>query len=328
VTLRLGLVGTGWIAEAHVRVLGRLGRTEIVGIVSGSAESAARAAGAWGGRAFADLDALLDESRPDVVYVAVPPHRSAAMCERLVERGVPFLTEKPLAASDADGPARVAAAIERAGLVVAVGYHWRGLDLVGEIRDRLAERPPRLVTARWLDSTPPPAWWGRIDEGGGQVIEQATHLLDLARHLVGEAEVVGATSVRDPDASPPGVEVADATVAALRFAGGAVGAFATTRRIATPLIEIQFASDGLLTTLELRQTGEPVGDPRAWVVRFETGGEPVVRTAGRDPYEVQAEAFLDAVEAGDPGRVLSSYLDALRTDRLTRAIVAATGAPG
>jgi hypothetical protein len=49
---------------------------------------------------------------------------------------------------------------------------------------------------------------------------------------------------------------------------------------------------------------------------------------GRDPYEVQAEAFLDAVDAGDPGRVLSSYADALATDRLTRAVVAATGRGG
>jgi hypothetical protein len=49
---------------------------------------------------------------------------------------------------------------------------------------------------------------------------------------------------------------------------------------------------------------------------------------GRDPYERQAEVFLDAVEAGDPTRVLSSYADALRTDRLTRAVVAATGRAG
>jgi myo-inositol 2-dehydrogenase / D-chiro-inositol 1-dehydrogenase len=322
--LRLGLVGTGWIATTHVRVLANLGRTELVGVVSGSTESAARAAVAWGGRPFADVDSLLDDARPDVVCVCVPPHRAVAIGERLVARGVPFLIEKPLAAADADGPARLAAAIDRAGLVVAVGYHWRGLDLLPEIRRRLADGPPRLVTARWLDSTPPPAWWGRIDEGGGQVIEQATHLLDLARHLVGEAVVVGAASIHDATASPPGVDVADATVATLRFATGAVGSFATTRRIASPLIELAFASDGLLTTLRLEGGHGPV----PWVVRFEDGGEPVVLAAGRDPYEVQAAAFLDAVEARDPGRVLSSYADALRTDRLTRAIVAATGAPG
>src|SRR4029453_9000307 len=98
---------------------------------------------------------MLDAARPDVVFVSVPPHRSVAIGEALVARGLPFLTEKPLAASDADGPVRLAAGIERTGLVVAVGYHWRGLDLLPEIRARLAERPARLVRLSWLDATPP-----------------------------------------------------------------------------------------------------------------------------------------------------------------------------
>jgi predicted dehydrogenase len=270
---------------------------------------------------------MLDDARPDVVYVCVPPHRSVAIGEQLVARGIPFLVEKPLAAADAEGPPRLAAAIDAAGLVVGVGYHWRGLDLLPAIRERLAERPGRLVIARWLGGTPTPLWWGRIDQGGGQVVEQATHLLDLARHLVGEAEVIGASSTRDPAASPPEVEVADATAATLRFENGAIGEFTTTRRIVAPIIELAIASDGLMTTLALEQTDGPTGDPRGWLLRFEDDDGRVERRATRDPYEVQAEAFLDAVETGDPTRVLSTYADALRTDRLTRAIVAATGRP-
>ena len=49
---------------------------------------------------------------------------------------------------------------------------------------------------------------------------------------------------------------------------------------------------------------------------------------GRDPYEIQAETFLDAVVTGDPSAVASTYADALLTDRLTRAVVAATGGRG
>lgn len=325
--LRLGIVGTGWIAATHLGGLARIGRTELVGVVSRTPEAAAATAETWGGRAYDDLDAMLDDARPDVVYVCVPPHRSVAFGERLVARGIPFLVEKPLAASDAEGPARLAAAIDAAGLVVAVGYHWRGLDLLPAIRERLAERPARLVIARWLGGTPAPVWWGRIDQGGGQVVEQATHLLDLARHLVGEAEVIGATSTRDPAASPPEVEVADATAATLRFESGAIGEFTTTRRIVAPIIELSIASDGLMTTLALERTDGPTGDPRGWLLRFEGEDGRVERRATRDPYEVQAEAFLDAVETRDPTRVLCTYADALRTDRLTRAIVAATGRP-
>ncbi len=84
----------------------------------------------WGGTRYDDLDTMLAKAKPDVVYVAVPPHRAVAIGERLVQAGIPFLTEKPLAASDAAGPARLAAAIEQAGLVVAVGYHLRALDIL------------------------------------------------------------------------------------------------------------------------------------------------------------------------------------------------------
>jgi predicted dehydrogenase len=63
-------------------------------------------------------------------------------------------------------------------------------------------------------------------------------------------------------------------------------------------------------------------------VVFHDGRSERTLTPGRDPYEIQAEAFLDAVEAGDPSLVRSTYADALKTDRLTRAVVAATGVTG
>jgi myo-inositol 2-dehydrogenase/D-chiro-inositol 1-dehydrogenase len=320
-TLRLGLIGAGWIAGLHLEALERLGRTQLVGVVSGTGAGARVVAERWGGLAFDDAGAMLDEARPDVVYLCVPPFRAVEFGALLVRRGIPFLTEKPLAAADGDGPARLAAAIERTRLVVAVGYHLRALDILPVVRSRLAASPPGLIVAQWLDGTPAPAWWGVGEEGGGQVIEQATHLYDLARHLAGEATVVAAASNRMAVA-PQGVDVADATVATLRFEHGAIGSFANTRRLVAGVISVEFASERLLTTLTKGRQGQ--GD---WHARFEddAGASEIQATA--DPYEIQAAAFLDAVESGDPARVLCTYPDALLTDRLTRAVVAATGAP-
>ena len=316
--------GAGWIVPKHLAALDRLDRTELVGVMSRTAE---RALATTAGRAatYTDMARLLDEQHPDVVYVCTPPYRTPEACDLLIGRGIPFLVEKPLAARDGDAPPRIADAIDRAGLVVAVGYHWRGLDFLGEVRRRLAERPVQLVLARWLDDTPGPDWWGRVDQGGGQVVEQATHLYDLARHLVGEATVVGAASTAVPP--PPAgrvVDVVGSTSATLRFASGAAGSFVNTRLVTPAVIELELVSPDLRTTVRLATERETL----SWDVEF-TGPSGVASlTNERDPYEVQSEAFLDAVEAGDPRRVLATYRDALATDRLTRSVVAAAGVAG
>jgi predicted dehydrogenase len=266
---------------------------------------------------------MLDEQRPDVVYIAVPPSAAVAMVSKVIERGIPFLTEKPLAATDADGPARIAATVAERGLVAAVGYHLRALDGVAEVTTLLAANPARLVTARWLSGTPAPAWWRRVDDGGGQVVEQATHFYDLARLLVGEASVVGAASTREEPVVPEGADVVDATAAVLRFESGAIGSFANTRRLAADVVSIELAAANLLITIR-RATDAP----GSFAIDVDDGSAPRTIQPGRDPYESQAARFLDAVEAGDPARVFSTYADALRTDRLTRAVVAATGRPG
>lgn len=321
--LRLALIGAGWITPAHLAALDRLGRTQLVGVASAREESARATADPRGAAAYVDVERMLDEQRPDVAYVCVPPSVAIAVLGQLVERGIPFLTEKPLAATDADGPARIAAGVAERGLVAAVGYHLRALDALGEVRERLAGNPVHLLTARWLSGTPAPAWWLREEVGGGQVVEQATHFYDLARLLVGEASVVGAASTREEPVVPAGADVVDATAAVLRFETGAVGSFANTRRLASAVVEVELAASDLLITI--RRVGD---DPGSWEVVFDNGQSLHTVPPGRDPYAAQAAVFLDAVEAGDPTRVLSSYSDALQTDRLTRAVVAATGRAG
>ena len=237
----------------------------------------------FGGTPYDALDRMLDAAQPDCVYVAVPPHRAVEIGQRLAARRFPFLTEKPLAADDPDGPQRLAAEVQRARLVAAVGYHLRALDIMAEVRQRLAAAPPQMVVARWLGGTPPPAWWGRAADGGGQVIEQATHLYDLARWLMGEAMVVGAASTRDPGSSRPASTSWTATAAVLQFESGAVGSFANTRRVASPVIEMEFVSDRLLTTLTKRPiAARATGTRRSTTGRSSTPSTPsATRTRSR-----------------------------------------------
>ena len=153
--------------------------------------------------------------RPDVVVRRVPPHRRGERGARLVERGIPFLTEKPLAAAMPRAPVRARRCRSRLRARSSPSATTRGLE--HPERSGTARRGrPHLVVGRWLAGTPPPSWWRRTAEGGGQAVEQATHLYDLARVLVGEATVVGAPR-RACRPSPPVIDVADATTALLGF---------------------------------------------------------------------------------------------------------------
>jgi myo-inositol 2-dehydrogenase/D-chiro-inositol 1-dehydrogenase len=326
--LRLGFIGTGWISDLHLPALEHLGRTSLVGVVSRSADRAGSIASRWGGAPFTEVPRMLDEARPDVVYVCLPPNRAPAACELLIERRTPFLTEKPLAATAVDA-ARVGAALARARasggpLVVAVGYQWRALDFLPLVRERLAARPPRLVLGRWTGGMPLAPWWRHVAESGGQVVEQATHLYDLARWLVGEADVVAASSGQVLRPAEADADVDALAAALLRFRAGAVGSFVNASILASGQVELDLLSDGWRTTIRLHADAEGM----RWVLTIDDGaGEQVVATE-RDPYEVQAETFLDAVVADDPAGVLSSFEDALLTDRLVRAVVGATGTRG
>src|SRR5436305_999143 len=105
--LQVVIIGAGWIVPHHVAALGRLGRSAVVGVAATRLERACAIADPIGARASTEALALVDELQPDAAYVCVPPNRSVAIGEALVERGIPFLIEKPLAATDADGPARL-----------------------------------------------------------------------------------------------------------------------------------------------------------------------------------------------------------------------------
>lgn len=305
--MKIGMIGTGGIALRHLGVLGTLPDLEIVGHVSHAPARAAAQAAQWGGEPFTAVEELLDRQRPEVLWVCVTPDRHGPLEQELIERRIPFFVEKPLSVDRATAE-HIATRLTPDGPIVAVGYKFRALDTLDRARELLAERPPRMVLAAWHDSLPPPPWWRRAAQSGGQVVEQATHLLDLARYLVGEATVLAGLGGQWPRADAPDSDVPDVSSALLRFqtaAGPIPGLLSATSLLrGHQAIELQLVCEGRVVRLS----------DRALVV--ETGRESQEMLSMVDPFRVEDLAFLDAVRAGDPARVLCSYADALETHRL------------
>jgi predicted dehydrogenase len=311
-TLRIGIVGAGYIAGRHVDSLTSIEDVAVAGIADPLADRAHRLAARAGATAYPRWEDLLDGEDLDALYVCVPPHAHGPVEEAAVDRGLPLFVEKPLAADVATAE-RLAAGIEAAGLPAAVGYHWRYLDTLEHARELLARAPARMVLGAWLDRAPRVDWWARRDRSGGQTVEQATHLFDVARVLVGEPVAGWATGSRS--AEGPG-DIDDVCTASLRFGSGAVGSFANSCLLPRGFrIGVELVAPGLGLWLTERELTISDGD-----------GERTV-TAQVDPIVREDRAFLAAVR-GDDADLRASYADALRTHRLVTAVAAAAAGAG
>ncbi len=313
---RIGFVGAGGVAARHARMLAGFDDVQLISVTDLDPVRTRSFAADHGMRAVPAVEDVIGTG-VDAVYVCVPPVAHGPAEEAVAAAGVALFVEKPIGL-DWEGAERTARALAEAGVVTAVGHHWRYSSTVTWARRVLGDRPVRLAVGAWLDKVPPVAWWALRSHSGGQVIEQAIHVLDLARLLAGEVTEVHAIA----DGSPPGAPDADvdgATVANLRFAGGAVGTLAATCLLGWKhRAGLEVYADGLAVslsedTLEIRDGGD--GPQRRRV-----DPDAAKRAADR--------AFVDAV-LGKGDDVRTPYSDALRTHRLACAVArsAAQGCP-
>jgi predicted dehydrogenase len=257
---------------------------------------------------FADHRALLDAGGLDALLVCLPPDARGGPELDALDLGLHLLVEKPIGL-DAELPARIGERIRTAGVMVSVGYQWRYLDLTVVARQLLQERPPQLLLGTWLGDTPNAPWWVRQASSGGQVLEQATHILDLMRYVAGECRVVAATSADTDDPLRGDADIVDVSVTMLAFESGAIGSLATTR-----LLErghrAGFEAFSLGRSLALE-----VG-ARSLMVRSGTRTSDIATTHDfHEPYRQQDRAFLDAI-LGRSSDIRSPWDDALRTHAL------------
>ena len=298
---RVGVVGTGFIAGRHLAALDAFDDVEVVAVADSARDRAEAAAERYGARAYGDGLALLENEQLDAVWLCVPPFAHGPFELAAVQRGLPFFVEKPLAV-DLAGAAEVARRVRERELLTCVGYHWRSLSVVATAREALRDCPPHLLTATWLDSTPAAPWWSQRTGSGGQLVEQTTHLVDLARHLVGEIVTVQALEVVRERADWPGADVPTASTVLLRFASGAVGTVSSScvldRR---HHVGVQLVAEGRL--VELRESA--LSDHELWV-----DSTSVARTT-EDPIAREDRAFVDALRGSTPAPV--PYDDGLRT---------------
>jgi UDP-N-acetyl-2-amino-2-deoxyglucuronate dehydrogenase len=226
--IRTALVGCGKVGHTHAQALKSLPLSEFVAVCSTRRERTEQFAGQYGVQAFTDFEGMLDQAGVQMVCVCTPHPSHADLTVLAARRGAHALVEKPLASDLADCD-RAVAACKQAGVKLGVVSQRRFYEPVVRMRQAIEAGKigqPVLATLTvmgWRDEAyyKSDAWRGKWDtEGGGVIINQTPHQLDILQWLMGPIdELFGYWD----NLNHPYIEVEDTAVALIRFKSGAIG---------------------------------------------------------------------------------------------------------
>ena len=228
-SIQIGIIGAGSISDTHARAARSIPGVEIAAVYGRNVEKARRLAELYGGVAFDSLERFLDHRPMDLVAIGSPSALHAEQGIAAAERGLHVLVEKPLDINAARADALIAAT-DRAGVKLGVFFQDRLKPDVVKLKAMLdagVAGRPILASGRVKWYRPPEyyggsRWRGTFKlDGGGALINQAIHTLDLMMYLWGPIVSVDARSGTQLHA----IEVEDTVVATLQFANGALGVF-------------------------------------------------------------------------------------------------------
>lgn len=298
------IIGPGKVAHTHAQILATLAQSRFVAVCGRNPERTGAFAAQYGVQPYTDLHQMLRDRAVQMVVVCTPHPQHAEQAIMAADAGVHVLIEKPMAITVAECDQMIAAARKR-GVKLGVISQRRLYPSAQRVREAIDSGKigqPILGTLTLLgwrsaEYYTMDAWRGTwAGEGGGVLVNQAVHQLDLFQWLMGPiAEVSGYVA----NLNHPTIEVEDTAVAVLRFQSGALGA----------IVASNSQNPGLYGNVHVHgSTGASIGVQTDGGSMFISGVTTAVEPPINDLWTVPGEAeLLAGWQAAD--RALTDEID-------------------
>lgn len=304
--VKIGFIGNGSVTRSHLDALQKIGGVKIAAFCNPHIDGAQRAAAPFGANAYADYKEMVEKEKLDAVYVCVPPFAHNGQEEYLAAKGINLFVEKPLGLN-LSAVKNIDSLIVKNHIVAASGYLNRYLPMIDRVKELLKGRKVILVRACWSTQMPGVYWWRKRDLGGGQLVEQSTHTLDLLRYLFGDIAKVQAFGNYGAKRDRSDYDVEDSSSVNILFHNGIVGNLCST--IYSPakggFHHIDIICDGIILNLSIFDGKLAFCD--------ETGHHAEEFGPNRICFELEDKAFIQALETKDTSLLRNNYSDAVKT---------------
>jgi len=298
--VRIGFIGCGGNARWHMGTLSDMKDVKIVAVCDIKPELAESAAKQHNADAYTNHKAMLERDDLDAIYISIPVVAHGAPELDTIGRRLSFFVEKPVAIN-MEIAEEILTAVEKNNIITCVGYQLRYSGTVDVALEILQGKTINMVMGKyWCNSGigDPNIWLRRMNKSGGQLVEQATHTIDMMRYFAGEVKEVFALQ---ENRILKEIDCPDVNSVCMRFGSGAIGSLTTT-----------WAYDGDWSNANVVD------------ILFEkslmnwTMGSLDIKPALEVPLPTKPDqiidrVFVDAVKSGDGSKIRSPYSDAIKT---------------
>ncbi|RKY30263.1 MAG: hypothetical protein DRP67_04835 [Candidatus Omnitrophota bacterium] len=305
--MRIGFIGCGWIGNEHMKRVSKIEGVEISCICDIDGDKAKIACEKYGGKPYTDYRKMLDEVEIDACYICVPPFAHKDQEILCIEKNIPFFVEKPVHI-DLEKAKEIAEKIEERKLITCVGYQDRYQRIIEYIKPFFKENNLGFFTGWWVNGIPQAWWWRKKELSGGQIVEQTTHIFDMARYLVGEPVEVFAVK-RKGIVKMEGYNIEDASGVSIYFENGVFGIIFSgcfMKNAGKAGLDFYF-SDKIIEYQERRSVKINYGNKIEEIYETE------------DLIMAEDKSFIEAIKKKDPSLIKSSYKDGVKTLAFTIA---------
>lgn len=304
----VGIIGLGMAVTPHMLSLRELEQGGRVRVVGGFAPSASRRdefAARWSAPVFDTVDALLGAPGLDLVLILAPPGEHLSLAQQAAAADKHMIVEKPLERTVMRGEELVRAA-EDAGVLASVCFQHRfrpgALEFARRIRAGELGRPlSASASIRWWRDAGYFAQPGRgtmARDGGGVLLTQAIHTMDLLLHLMGPVRTVKGFAL---NSGLRAIDTEDIASAAVHFESGAIGVIDATsvaRPGFTERIEIAGTKASAIFAGNRLEWHAGDGPPEVVDSGSGTGGGADPMAFDHGPHKALITEMLDAIEEG------------------------------
>jgi predicted dehydrogenase len=310
--MQIGFIGVGGVAQPHLQNLSKMKGVKISAVCDIAADRAQKTAEEYSAKAYGDYREMLKSETLDACYVCVLPAAHGSIELDLAKAKIPFYAEKPVHL-DLNACQKVIDVLEANGTVNSVGYHWRYTKPAQALKKFVAAHQLSLVEGFWYGGLPGTPWWRQMKLSGGQLVEQATHNVDLARYVAGEVHTVYGAGATGAMTEVENYDIHDVSVVTMLFDSGAIGQI-TTGCIAEnnggQRVDLTFKgrdwqawTDSSKGRLQDAKGTKEVDGGQSWQEQLGNGDK----------------AFVAAVKSGDNSKILSPYQSGAQTLAITLA---------